>query len=64
MVQSPLGEFVVGSAEIRVQGPRGDRYAAPDMIIHYVEAHGYRPPDDFVAGVLGTLEENPSQPRM
>jgi hypothetical protein len=34
----------VGGAEIRVTGRDGIRYAAPDMIIHYVEAHGYRPP--------------------
>jgi hypothetical protein len=46
------GGFLVGSAEIRVDGLSGQRYASPDMIIHYVEEHGYAPPADFVEGVL------------
>jgi hypothetical protein len=44
--------FIVGSAEIRVHAPSGAIYAAPDMIIHYVEKHGYRPPDHFVQAVM------------
>jgi hypothetical protein len=52
MVSSEGGEFVVGGAEIRVEGATGTRYASPDMIIHYVEEHGYRPPDDFIQGVF------------
>ena len=51
-VQSSAGPFIVGGAEIRVTGRDGVRYAAPDMIIHYVETHGYRPPDYFVEAVL------------
>jgi hypothetical protein len=51
-VDSPEGEFYVGHSEIRVVGPSGTRYAAPQMIIHYVETHEYKPPDDFIAGVL------------
>jgi hypothetical protein len=51
-VHSPSGDFVVGSAEIRVEGSSGTRYASPDMIIHYVEAHGYLPPEDYIDGVL------------
>jgi hypothetical protein len=40
-----------GSAEIRVCG--GDRvYAAPELVYHYVAAHGYLPPAGFVAAVL------------
>lgn len=42
------GEFVVGGAEIRVPSPSGVTFAAPDMIIHYVTDHGYRPPDEFL----------------
>jgi hypothetical protein len=42
------GEFVVGSAEIRVPSPSGAIFAAPDMIIHYVTEHSYRPPDEFL----------------
>ncbi|MEW2400920.1 hypothetical protein [Streptomyces sp. NPDC046862] len=42
-----------GSAEIRVMG-RGVAYAAPELIAHYVEGHGYLPPADFVAAVLSS----------
>jgi hypothetical protein len=27
-------------------------YAAPAMVVHYIEAHGYQPPDAFVEAVL------------
>jgi hypothetical protein len=40
-----------GSAEIRVAGERAV-YAAPTLVHHYVVAHGYKPPDEFVAAVL------------
>ena len=40
------------SAEIRVQGADGIWYAAPRMIAHYVEAHGYKPPEQFTAAAL------------
>lgn len=45
------GEFIVGGAEIRVAGAAGITYAAPDMIIHYITDHGYRPPDQFLAAL-------------
>ncbi|TMC97397.1 MAG: hypothetical protein E6J05_12115 [Chloroflexi bacterium] len=51
-VASPGGDFVVGGAEIRVTGADGTVYAAPDMIIHYVERHQYKPPEQFVAAVI------------
>ncbi len=39
------------SSEMRVS--LGDRvYAAPSLVHHYVVAHDYRPPDEFVAAVL------------
>lgn len=35
--------------------PAGDRlYLAPEMIAHYVEAHRYAPPAEFVAAVLAS----------
>lgn len=37
--------------EIRVIGET-EIYAAPALIYHYVQAHHYRPPDEFVAAVL------------
>jgi hypothetical protein len=51
-VRSSAGDYLVGGAEIRVRGQDGALYAAPDMIVHYVTTHRYRPPDDFVAGVM------------
>ena len=42
----------IGDAEIRVGGGR-HRYAAPTLIVHYVAAHGYRPPDGFISAVMG-----------
>jgi hypothetical protein len=37
----------------RLGVPAGDRlFYAPDMIAHYVEAHAYLPPAEFVAAVL------------
>jgi hypothetical protein len=40
-----------GSPEIRMPGRRRV-YAAPELVYHYVAAHGYRPPEEFVAAVL------------
>lgn len=54
VVCGPDGEYAVGSSEIRVVGIDGERYAAPDMVIHYVVDHGYRPPDRFIDAVLTT----------
>jgi hypothetical protein len=51
-VDSPQGPFPVGHGEIRLGGEQ-KRFAAPHMIIHYVEDHGYRPPDEFIDAVLG-----------
>ena len=53
-IRASAGDYVVGGAEIRVPGRDGIVYASPDMIIHYVEAHGYRPPDDFIEAVLAS----------
>jgi hypothetical protein len=40
------------TGEIRVPG-RGERvYAAPRMILHYVAAHRYLPPPEFVQALL------------
>jgi len=39
-----------GSAEIRVAGS-GSIYAAPELIHHYVSAHDYLPPEEFIQAV-------------
>lgn len=41
-----------GNGEIRVTGADGTVYAAPVLIAHYVEAHGYRPPQAFIDAVM------------
>lgn len=41
----------LSSAEIRVVGGDGKVFAAPMLICHYVEAHGYLPPAEFVEAV-------------
>ena len=49
-VELRVGEerVLLGSAEIRVFDERGDAFAAPNLIHHYVQAHDYRPPDAFL----------------
>jgi hypothetical protein len=44
-----------GTGEIRVRSKTGTRYAAPRLIMHYVEAHDYLPPADFIAAVMESL---------
>jgi hypothetical protein len=54
VVHDDRGEFAVGSAEIHVQRLGEAMYVTPDMVIHYVVDHGYRPPDGFVEAVLAS----------
>ncbi len=51
--------FPLGDAEIRVPGPNGLTYAAPNLILHYVVIHAYLPPAGFVEG-LRTLAHHQS----
>jgi hypothetical protein len=44
------------SAEMRV-AHAGTVYAAPALVHHYVVAHNYRPPDEFIAAVLAWDEQ-------
>jgi hypothetical protein len=53
-VHSPDGDYPVGGAEIRVAGPAETVFAAPDMVVHYVTEHSYRPPDAFIEAVLAS----------
>lgn len=48
----PGGPYPLGSGEIRVRATGGTRYAAPDLVVHYVTEHRYRPPGEFIAAVL------------
>ncbi|MER7397608.1 hypothetical protein ABT381_19105 [Streptomyces sp. NPDC000151] len=42
----------IGSGEIHVTSSRGVTYAAPAMIVHYVDSHSYSPPEDFCTAAL------------
>jgi hypothetical protein len=42
----------IGSDEIWVPGENGRIYAAPSLIVHYVEEHNYLPPPPFIEAVL------------
>jgi hypothetical protein len=41
-----------GNGEIRVSASDGLTYVAPILVLHYIEAHQYRPPKSFVVAVL------------
>lgn len=57
--------YSLGDREVQVVGSsRGflgsrRRYNAPSTICHYIEAHGYRPPDEFIEAVLALPPEPP-----
>jgi hypothetical protein len=42
----------LGSGEIHVAGASGVTYSAPTLIAHYVSAHHYRPPEDFISAAI------------
>ena len=49
----PRPELPIGNGEIHVPGAaRTIAYAAPQMLPHYVEAHRYLPPGEFIEAVL------------
>jgi hypothetical protein len=45
-------DLSLGSAEVRVVAASGDWLAAPDLVYHYVRAHRYLPPQEFIDAVL------------
>lgn len=51
LIQQGDREIWLGSAEIRVV--YGEKvYAAPNLIYHYIIAHNYNPPEEFIEAVL------------
>jgi hypothetical protein len=44
-------KIFLGSAEVWLPAPEGKVFAAPDLVAHYVAAHQYCPPADFIAAV-------------
>lgn len=49
-VSSKLRTYL-GTGEIRVEDDIGRIYAAPTLIYHYISAHNYRPPEEFLKAV-------------
>ena len=41
-----------GNGEIRITAANGTTYVAPVLILHYVVAHGYLPPQEFVDAAI------------
>jgi hypothetical protein len=47
------GSFIwLGMSELHASGADGRRYYAPTLIVHYVGAHGYKPPLEFQEAVI------------
>jgi len=45
--------FHIGSCEILIpRNKEGFFFASPSMILHYVEEHGYAPPEDYIKAVM------------
>jgi hypothetical protein len=44
-----------GNGEIRVAATNGITYVAPVLVLHYVIAHGYLPPQEFIDAVIDTM---------
>ena len=42
----------LGGAEVRVVAKSGEWMIAPDLILHYVTNHSYKPPTDFIEAVM------------
>ncbi|MGW0731163.1 DUF7919 family protein [Streptomyces sp. NPDC002851] len=46
------GEMKLESAEILVGSGDGRVYVAPNLVTHYIDAHSYQPPQEFIEAVL------------
>lgn len=49
-------EHNLGSAEIHALSRSGEIYSAPNLIYHYIDRHGYRPPDEFLQAIVDGAE--------
>jgi hypothetical protein len=53
----PFNPDIACDSEIWVKGERGRVYCCPSLIIHYIEAHGYVPPQEFVSALLHVAQD-------
>jgi hypothetical protein len=46
--------FILGSAEVWIPDSKvcGNYFSVPGLIVHYIEDHQYRPPEEFINAVL------------
>lgn len=49
----------LGSAEVRVVGRDGRWLVAPNLVHHYVTAHSYLPPEEFIEAVTARRTATP-----
>jgi hypothetical protein len=50
---------VAGYRNLWIPG-EGVVYVAPELILHYIEGHHYKPPDEFIIAVLNSPEQSSS----
>ena len=43
--------------------PMAGRYIWPEMLAHYVEEHGYKPPDEFITFIMEATKETLAKER-
>lgn len=48
-----------GNGELWLRRPGGPIYVAPTLLIHYIESHHYRPPEEFLALIAAEVEAVP-----
>ncbi len=54
-----------GHKNLWIPGANGCLYVAPEMIVHYIETHGYKPPEEFIQTVLAApAQKSPEYWRM
>jgi len=59
-IQDGGAKRLLGSAELWIPSPDQTHiYAAPDLIIHYVDEHQYKPPAEFVLAVTRFDPDSP-----
>jgi hypothetical protein len=52
----PEGKQRSGCLNLLIPTPRL-LYVAPELVVHYIEDHGYRPPQEFIEAVLACPEQ-------
>jgi len=52
VLHSGIEVILYGTYEIRIPSHVQRIYAAPDLILHYIIAHNYKPPQEFIDAVL------------